>query len=223
VPAELAGQPEVSECISAPLAFLFPAHRREKKGTMQRILLLALITAAFVVGASSAFAQQYQTNVTTPPSPAIVVDSTGVEVGPLINTGGADSALKKSGTNKFALQVNSKGFVATGVFFSYTTSNCGGTRYVFSPASNSLYISYPKTDNGTGFLSYYSGGVAKGILYYATQKTSKKLTVNSERVLNPDGTIGACFPLASSSTSLSLVSTFNIATLPFTPPFKVTW
>jgi hypothetical protein len=94
-----------------------------------------------------------------PATPAIVVDSTGAEVGPLINTGGADSALVKAGGNDFALQVNSKGFAATGVTFSYPTDACTGTPYVLTPASNALYISYPASVNSTTDVQgNYNGG-----------------------------------------------------------------
>jgi len=85
------------------------------------ISLSGLVSVAFFAGAVvPGFTQQYQApNVSTPASPAVVLDNAGLEVGPLINTGGADSALSKDSGINFAFQVNTKGFVQTGVFFSY--------------------------------------------------------------------------------------------------------
>lgn len=161
--------------------------------------------------------------VSSTPKPATVVDSTGAEVGPFENIGGADSALQKIGTNKFALQVNTKGFVKTGVTFSFTTVACTGTRYVLSLTSNALYISYPKFDNGSGVLENYSGGVAGSTLYYAKPKTSQSVTINSELVVGSDGKTMICYPLPSTKASVSDVATTDISKLPFVPPFKLSF
>jgi hypothetical protein len=161
--------------------------------------------------------------ISSTPKPATVVDSTGAEVGPFENIGGADSALQKIGTNKFALQVNSKGFVKTGVTFSFKTIACTGTRYVLSLTSNSLYLSYPKFDNGSGVLQNYSGGVAGSTLYYAMPKTSQSVTINSELVVSTDGKTTICYPLPATKASVSDVATTVISTLPFVPPFKLSF
>jgi hypothetical protein len=157
------------------------------------------------------------------PKPVTVVDSSGAEVGPFENISGADSALQKIGSDRFALQVNTKGFVKTGVTFSFTTIACTGTRYVLSLTSNSLYISYPKFDNGSGVLENYSGGVAGGTLYYAKPKTSKSVTINSELVVGSDGKTMICYPLPAGKASVSEVATIEISKLPFVPPFKLSF
>jgi hypothetical protein len=151
------------------------------------------------------------------------VDSLVAEVGPFENINGTDSALETIGGTRFALQVNTKGFVATGVTFSFTTGACTGTRYVLSPTSNSLYISYPKFDNGSGVLENYSGGVAGRTLYYAQPKTSTSLTINSELVVGSSGKTMICYPLAASKVSVSTVATTDLSKLPFVPPFKLSF
>jgi hypothetical protein len=156
--------------------------------------------------------------------PALVVDSTGAEVGPFENIGGADSALSTIGSNKFALQVNSKGFVATGVTFSFTNSTCTGTPHVQSLTSNSLYISYPNTTNSSLATSEnFNGGVAGSILYYAEPKTSASMTINSISVVASSGKSKVCYPIPATKESVSLVATTDLSKLPFVPPFKLSY
>ncbi len=144
--------------------------------------------------------------------------------GPFENTGGADSALYTIGKNKFALQVNSKGFVATGVIFSFTGPACSGTRYVQSLTSNSLYISYPNTTSSSlGTSGNFNGGVAGSTLYYAEPKTSASKTVNSILVVGSSGKTQVCYPISATKETVSLVATTNISTLPFVPPFKLSF
>jgi hypothetical protein len=155
---------------------------------------------------------------------AIVVDSLGAEVGPFENIGGADSALQTIGSETFALQVNTKGFVATGVTFSFTTGTCTGTRYVQSLTSNSLYISYPNTANTTvGTSGNFNGGVAGSKLYYAKPKTSASETINSILVVGTTGKTQVCYPIAATKETVSKVATTDISTLPFVPPFKLSF
>ena len=159
----------------------------------------------------------------TAAKPAVVVDSTGAEIGPLVNSG-VDTALVKAGGHDFALQVNSKGFVATGVIFSYTTGECTGTTYVLSPPSNSLYISYPSTLNAiTNVQGNYNGGVAGTILYYAKPKTSISLTINSISVVVSSGKSRVCYPLTATKSAVSDVATFDLSTLGFVAPFKLSF
>jgi hypothetical protein len=162
--------------------------------------------------------------LTSSSQPALVVDSTGTEVGPFENIGGADSALHTIGSNKFALQVNSKGFVATGVTFSFTSSACTGTRYVQSLTSNSLYISYPNTASSSlGTSENFNGGVARSTLYYAEPKTSVSKTISSILVVGSSGKTQVCYPISPTKETVSLVATTNISILPFVPPFKLSY
>ncbi len=156
-------------------------------------------------------------------SPVIVVDKNGLEVGPYENIGGTDSVLEKIGSSDFALQVNTKGFVATGVTFSFKTLACTGTRYVVTPASNSFYISYPKTANPTGVTESLNGGVAGTTLYYAEPKTSATVTVNSELVVGTSGKSTICYPIPATKTSVSDVATTDLSKLPFVAPFKLSF
>jgi hypothetical protein len=156
--------------------------------------------------------------------PVIVVDSLGAEVGPFENIGGTDSALYTIGKNKFALQVNSKGFVTTGVIFSFTSIACTGTRYVQSLTSNSLYISYPNTTNSSlGTSGNFNGGVAGSTLYYAQPKTSASLTINSISVVGSTGKTQVCYPISGTKETVSQVATTDISKLPFVPPFKLSF
>ena len=128
-------------------------------------------------------------------SPVIVVDTNGLEVGPYENIGGTDSVLEKIGSSDFALQVNTKGFVATGVTFSFKTLACTGNALCRDPGLNSFYISYPKTANPTGVTEFLNGGVAGTTLYYAEPKTSATVTVNSELVVGTSGKSTICYPI----------------------------
>jgi hypothetical protein len=160
----------------------------------------------------------------TAPKPAIVVDSTGAELGPLINTGGANSALVAIGSSNFALQVNSAGFVETGVTFSYPTIACSGTPYVLSLPSNSLYISYPATTNSTtNVQGNYNGGVAGPNLYYGKPKTSTSMTINSISVVASNGKSQICYPLTPTKFTVSEVATLNLAPLGFVAPSKLSF
>jgi hypothetical protein len=156
------------------------------------------------------------------PQQVIVVDSTGAEVGPYENINAADTVLEKIGSNDFALQVNTKGFVATGVTFSFKTLACTGTRYVVSPPS-SFYFSYPQTANPTGVTESLNGGVAGSTLYYAQPKTSTSVTVKSELVVSTSGKSMICYPIPSTKTSVSGVATTDLSALPFVPPFKLSF
>jgi len=153
-------------------------------------------------------------------SPVIVVDKNGLEVGPYENIGGSDTVLEKIGSGDFALQISTKGFVATGVTFSFTTPACTGTRYVVSPPS-SFYFSYPKTANATGVNEFLNGGVAGTILYYAKPKSSTSHTINSELVLSTSGKSTVCYPIPATKTTVSEVVTTDLSTLPFVEPFKL--
>lgn len=188
---------------------------------------MAVLLRTAVPGLTQEDNQPLETNVPNPSvstaQPAIVIDSTLAEVGPYENIASADSALVKIGTEIFALQVNSKGFVATGVTFSYKSNACTGTAYVLSPASHSLYISYPKYDNGSGVLQYYGGGVAGTTLYYAEPKTSQTVTINSESIVASNGKSAVCYPLPATKESVNSVATTNISTLPFVAPFKLSF
>jgi hypothetical protein len=198
-----------------------------KRGYMTRITSYAiagLLAVVISIGAAAPAGTQEQAAAaaSTSATPAIVVDSTGKEVGPLINTGGADSALVKVGSNDFALQVNSEGFVQTGVTFSYPTVACSGTPFVISLASNSLYISYPATTNSTtNVQGNYSGGVAGSNLYFAKPKTSASMTINSISVVASNGKSQICYPLTPTKFTVSDVATLNLSALGFVEPFKL--
>jgi hypothetical protein len=155
--------------------------------------------------------------------PVVVVDSTGAEVGPYENIGGSDTVLQKIAGSNYALQVNTKGFVATGVTFSFTGGTCVGTKYVVSQPSNSFYFSYPKTANPTGVNESLNGGVAGSTLYYATPKTSVSKTIGSELVVGTNGKTQICYPIPGTKSSVSTVSTIDIGKLPFVPPFKLSY
>ena len=155
-------------------------------------------------------------------SPVIVVDKNGLEVGPYENIGGSDTVLDKIESGDFALQISTKGFVATGVTFSFTTAACTGTRYVVSPPS-SFYFSYPKTANPTGVNESLNGGVAGTILYYAEPKTSTSVSVNSELVVSTSGKSSICYPLPATKTTVSEVATTDLSKLRFAEPFKLSF
>src|SRR5215469_492803 len=207
----------------------------KKGGNMRRITIYAsagLLAVMLSIGVVVAPGEAQESDsisisgglASTAAKPAIVVDSTGAEIGPLVNTGGVDTALVKTGGHDFALQVNSKGFVATGVIFSYTTGECTGTTYVLSPPSNSLYISYASTLNAiTNVQGNYNGGVAGTILYYAKPKTSISLTINSISVVVSSGKSRVCYPLTATKSAVTDVATFDLSTLGFVAPFKLSF
>jgi hypothetical protein len=156
-------------------------------------------------------------------APAIVIDSNKLEIGPLLNTGGADSVLVKADKHNFALQVGSKGFVATGVTFLYASLTCTGTRYLLG-SPTSLYISYPSTLNSTtNVQGNYSGGVAGTTLYYPNSKTSASKTINSILVVSSSGKGRVCYPLTPTKSTVDEVETFDLSTLPFVPPFSLSF
>ncbi|MGO9061928.1 MAG: hypothetical protein ACLQU2_31845 [Candidatus Binataceae bacterium] len=185
------------------------------------LTLAGLMAVGFLIGAASSALTQQQPVVAygVPAASAsqaavTVVDTNGLEVGPYENIGGLDSALVKISGNKIALEVGKTGFTSTGVFFQYASGNCSGAPLLLS-APSSLYISYPTTSNG---------GVAGGILYYPTPGTSKKgVAINSEKTLDTTGKITACYPLPTTSSTVSTVSTFTLKALGFTEPFKISF
>jgi hypothetical protein len=132
--------------------------------------------------------------------------------------------LVKVGSNDFALQVNTKGFTATGVTFLYPTNSCNGTPYVLSLSSNALYISYPSTLNSiTNVQGNYNGGVAGTVLYFAKPKTSTSLTINSISVVASNGKSQVCYPLTATKSMVSEVATLDLSTLGFVEPFKLSF
>jgi hypothetical protein len=206
---------------------------QDKEGIMSRLklyVLSSLIAMEFLFRAAipaltqeqaiSEVAQSGSPLASSVASPVIVVDKNGLDVGPYENIGGSDTVLEKIGSGDFALQISTKGFVATGVTFSFTTPACTGTRYVVSPPS-SFYFSYPKTANPTGVNESLNGGVAGTILYYAKPKSSTSHTINSELVLSTSGKSLVCYPIPATKTTVSEVVTTDLSTLPFVEPFKL--
>jgi hypothetical protein len=206
----------------------------DKEGIMSRLklyILSGLVAVGFLFRAAipaltqepggSEVAQSGDPLVSSA-GPVIVVDKNGAEVGPYENIGGTDSVLEKIGSGDFALQISTKGFVATGVTFSFSTLACTGTRYVVSPPS-SFYFSYPKTANPTGVNESLNGGVAGTILYYAEPKTSTSVSVKSELVIGTSGKSMICYPIPSTKTSVSKVVTTDLSKLPFVTPFKLSF
>jgi hypothetical protein len=192
-------------------------------GRLTTYAIAGFLALILTIGAAPpAGTQEHNMAASTSAKPAIVVDSTGAEVGPLLNTGGVDTALVKADDHTFALQVSSKGFVATGVTFSYTTLACDGAKYVLS-APSSLYISYPPSENASGVQGNYNGGVTGTTLYYPKPKTSVSVMVNSIAVVSSDGKSQVCYPLTATKSTVSQVATLDLSTLVFVPPFKLSY
>lgn len=152
----------------------------------------------------------------------MVVDSRGKIVGTFFFVNRIDlpgsSVLRKIGELWYLLPISPmKGFLPTGTELFYTTSNCSGTAYV--AAFPDVFVLLPRSAS--------DAGVANGILYYPTPgsiKPSTSLVFKSARLISPDGKSLNCG--ATKGFSLpnfaGKMATFDLSTLGFVTPFKLT-
>jgi hypothetical protein len=136
-----------------------------------------------------------------------VVDSRGAQIGPYYPP---EVALRKINGLWLPLPVLTTGFSNTGVLLNYTSSDCSGTAYLFQNPADLANVQV-----GLNI------GVVNGVLYYGDAAVAQSMAMNSERLLNPDGTPEQPCTTSEEFNPFSPAITLDLSTLGFTPPFTI--
>jgi hypothetical protein len=143
-----------------------------------------------------------------PLGPAILVDSTGKQIGLFDWNNGlgvSPKVLLKINGVWLAVRVNAHGFrVEDGIFY-YATTDCSGTAFL-------LIGDFPIV---------VSTFVTAGTLHYADPRLAQNVPFfGSRQAIFADGTLATCEGISTNGPA-SPDQTFNLSTLGFVPPFTL--
>jgi hypothetical protein len=176
--------------------------------TIKRLALPLIMILALAVLASEAIAVTPNApHPVTGIGPAILVDSTGKQIGPFDWTNGlgvVPTVLLKINGLWLAVAADVTGFRSGGGTFFYTTTDCSGTTY---------YQLLGPVVVGSSF------GVA-GTLYYGDSRLAQFEQISSRQNIFADGTLAGCEGISTNG-PFSPDQTFNLSTLGFVPPFTL--
>jgi hypothetical protein len=169
------------------------------------ILALAVLTSEAIAATPNASQKPHPV---TGIGPAILVDSTGKQIGPFDwadrGLGVVPTVLLKINGLWLAVRVVARGFRDEGGTLDYTTTDCSGTAY-------NKILDFPVV--GPTF-------IAAGILHYADPRIAQNLQFASRQSVDADGILGGCGGISDNGPA-SPDQIFNLSTLGFVPPFTV--